>query len=45
MTVPAWMLLVQTNTVASIRFGFFFVQIVGFLWLIGIIVTKLSGSA
>ena len=36
---------VQTNTVASVRFGFFFVQIVGFLWLIGIIVTKLSGSA
>jgi uncharacterized MAPEG superfamily protein len=37
--------LVQTNTVASIRFGFFFVQIVGFLWLIGIIVTQLGGSA
>jgi uncharacterized MAPEG superfamily protein len=35
---------VQTNAVASIRFGFFFVQIVGFLWLIGIIVTRLSGS-
>jgi uncharacterized MAPEG superfamily protein len=37
--------LVQTNAVASIRFGFFFVQIVSFLWLIGIIVTKLSGGA
>jgi uncharacterized MAPEG superfamily protein len=30
--------LVQTNTVASIRFAFFTVQIIGFLWLIGIIV-------
>jgi uncharacterized MAPEG superfamily protein len=37
--------LVQTNAIASIRFGFFFVQIVGFLWLIGIIVTRLGGSA
>ncbi len=27
----------QTNTVVSVRFGFFFVQIVGFLWLIGIV--------
>jgi uncharacterized MAPEG superfamily protein len=35
----------QTNTMASIRFGFFFVQMVGFLWLIGMIVTKLSESA
>ncbi|MGE5217781.1 MAG: MAPEG family protein [Chloroflexota bacterium] len=35
----------QTNTMASIRFGFFFVQMVGFLWLIGMIVTKLSGGA
>jgi uncharacterized MAPEG superfamily protein len=35
---------VQTNAVASIRFGFFSLQIVGFLWLIGIIVTRLSGS-
>jgi len=25
---------VQTNTVASVRFGFFFVQIVSFLWLV-----------
>jgi uncharacterized MAPEG superfamily protein len=32
---------VQTNTVASIRFGFFFVQIASFLWLIGIMVTFL----
>ena len=36
---------VQTNTMASIRFGFFLVQIVSFLWLIGIIITKLGGSA
>jgi hypothetical protein len=26
---------VQTNTVASVRFGFFFAQIVSFLWLTG----------
>ena len=32
----------QTNMVTLIRFGFFF--IVGFLWLIGIIVTKVGGS-
>jgi len=30
----------QTNTVASIRFAFFFMQIVGFLWLIGIVVSR-----
>ena len=29
--------LVQTNTVVSFRFGFFFVQIVCFLWLIAVI--------
>jgi uncharacterized MAPEG superfamily protein len=29
---------VHTNTVASIRFTFFFVQFVCFLWLVGIIV-------
>jgi uncharacterized MAPEG superfamily protein len=29
--------LVQTNTVVSLRFGFFFVQIVSFLWLIAVI--------
>jgi len=34
--------LVQTNTVASIRFVFFFVQIVAFLWLIALIVTRLT---
>ena len=28
---------VQTNTVAAVRFGFFFVQIASFLWLIAII--------
>ena len=37
--------LVQTNTVVSVRFGLFFVQIVGFLWLIAIIVANLSSSA
>lgn len=36
---------VQTNTMVSIRFGFFFVQLAGYLWLIGIIAAKLSGSA
>ena len=34
------MCFVQTNTMASIRFAFFAVQIIGFLWLIGIILTK-----
>ena len=29
---------VHTNTVASVRFAFFFVQFVCFLWLLGIIV-------
>ena len=36
---------VQTNTVSSVRFGFFFLQIVSFLWLTAILLTKLSGSA
>ena len=36
--------LVQTDAVAALRFGFFFVQIVSFLWLIGILLTTLSGS-
>jgi hypothetical protein len=36
---------VQTNTVASIRFAFFFVQIVSFLWLVGILLTALDGTA
>lgn len=35
--------MVQTNTVAAVRFTFFFVQIIGFLWLIGIIVAQLAG--
>jgi uncharacterized MAPEG superfamily protein len=35
---------VQTNTVASIRFTFFSVQIISFFWLIGIILTKLSAN-
>ena len=36
---------VQTNTVTAVRFGFFFVQIVSFLWLTLILLTELSGSA
>ena len=36
---------VQTNIMAAIRFAFFAVQIIGFFWLIGIILTKLSGNA
>jgi uncharacterized MAPEG superfamily protein len=32
--------LVQTNTMVSIRFGFFLVQIVSFLWLIVLIVAS-----
>lgn len=35
---------IQTNTVTAVRFGFFFVQIVSFLWLTGILLSKLSGS-
>jgi hypothetical protein len=31
---------VHTNTVASFRFGFFFVQFICFFWLIGIIVSR-----
>ena len=34
---------VQTNLVTSVRFGFFFVQIVSFLWLTVILMTELSG--
>ena len=30
----------QTNTLTSVRFIFFFVQIVGFLWLVGLIVAR-----
>jgi uncharacterized MAPEG superfamily protein len=33
----------QTNTVSSLRFAFFAVQIASFLWLIGILLAKLSG--
>ena len=36
---------VQTNTVTTVRFGFFFVQIVSFLWLTLILLTEMSGSA
>jgi uncharacterized MAPEG superfamily protein len=33
----------QTNPVTAIRFGFFFLQIVSFLWLTVILLTTLSG--
>ena len=36
---------VHTNTVASWRFAFFFVQFICFFWLIGIIVAKHAGGA
>ncbi len=36
---------VQTNTAVSFRFGFYSVQLVAFLWLIGIIVARSCGSA
>lgn len=36
---------VHTNTVASVRFTFFFVQFVCFLWLIGMIVVAQVGPA
>jgi hypothetical protein len=32
--------LVQTNTVVSVRFAFFFTQIAGFLWLAAIVVSR-----
>ena len=32
---------VQTDMVASVRFAFFFVQVAGFLWLIGILLWTL----
>jgi uncharacterized MAPEG superfamily protein len=35
---------VHTNTIASVRFGFFFVQFICFMWLTGIIVVKVFGS-
>ena len=37
--------LVQTNRAVSVRFSFFFVQIVCFLWLIAIIVVNAGGGA
>ena len=36
---------VHTNTVASVRFTFFFVQFICFFWLIGIIVAAHMGTA
>lgn len=32
---------VQTDMVTSVRFAFFFVQVAGFLWLIGIVISTL----
>ena len=37
--------LVQTNTIASVRFGFFFIQIVGFLWLAALVVSRVGIEA
>lgn len=34
---------VQTDIVTSVRFGFFFVQVVSFLWLTVILPTELAG--
>jgi uncharacterized MAPEG superfamily protein len=36
---------VQTNTMVSIRFSFFSVQLVAFIWLMAIIVLKFRGDA
>jgi uncharacterized MAPEG superfamily protein len=36
---------VHTNTVASVRFTFYFVQFVCFMWLMGIIVATHAGTA
>jgi uncharacterized MAPEG superfamily protein len=36
---------VHTNAVASLRFAFFFVQFVCFMWLVGIIVVTRTGAA
>ncbi len=35
----------QTNIAVSVRFGFFFVQIAGFLWLIAIVVNEVGIGA
>ena len=35
---------VQTNTAVSVRFAFFLLQIVGFLWLIAIVLSHVSGG-
>ena len=37
--------LVHTNTAASVRFAFFFVQFVCFMWLVGVIVVTHTGTA
>lgn len=38
--LTVWVSFEQTNTLTSVRFIFFFVQIVGFLWLVGLIVAR-----
>jgi uncharacterized MAPEG superfamily protein len=35
---------VHTNTIASVRFGFFFVQFICFVWLTGIIAVQAFGA-
>jgi uncharacterized MAPEG superfamily protein len=35
----------QTNLVVSVRFGFFFVQIAGFLWMIAIVVAQAASHS
>ena len=37
--------LVQTNTVASVRFAFFFIQVAGFLWLTAIVISRVGIGA
>jgi uncharacterized MAPEG superfamily protein len=34
--------LVQTNTVAAVRFAFFFIQVSGFLWLAAIVISRVG---
>jgi uncharacterized MAPEG superfamily protein len=34
--------LVQTNTVAAVRFAFFFIQVAGFLWLAAIVISRVG---
>jgi uncharacterized MAPEG superfamily protein len=34
--------LVQTNTVAAVRFAFFFIPVAGFLWLAAIVISRVG---